>query len=452
MTPKEIERYYAELQMKQKRIRENSTYAYGKNHKIYTNEAKPNPDNRIPIPLGKSAVTDITGYAGRPGEIKTEYINITADEPGDEVAELLSLFGEHNKEGLENSELLTTSLSLGMAWELWYTSDKLELDKGMRTPEYVILKNSECLPIFSDDLKPELISFMRFWTSKEKKEYCDIYYPLYSERWVKEKDSWMPEKEGATIYPYSKVPVIQFRTSMYDEPVFEAQKPIIDGLDAIVSNTQNEVDRFAGLTMLFPEKISQTALKKVMEAIQPFFDDLDAIDSDKWPRYMEKNLAGVYEFYKTQAESLERYFHKTIKIPDMSDKEFAGDASGVAIAYKLIGFEFLVSEIEIYFRQGLMDRFDMYKDIIDKSTMTVNWDDYKQEIVWNRNLPVDDEMKVRIASMLQGLGFDFKIIVKYLPNSIVNGMTDEEIKEMLGGDEAEPLEALTNDEQMEDNE
>ena len=34
--------------------------------------------------------------------------------------------------------------------------------------------------------------------------------------------------------------------------------------------------------------------------------------------------------------------------------------------------------------------------------------------------------------MLAGLGFDMKIIVKYLPNSIVDNMTEEEIAEMLG--------------------
>ena len=443
MTSDDLKKYNEQLQHKNRNIEKYSTYAYGKNHGIVSADEVSKPDNRIPIPLGKSAVTDIVGYAGRPGEIKTSYKN-TADEQ-DDITTILELFDEHNKEGIENSELLTASLSVGIAWELWWTSDELELSNGILTPEYKIVPNNEILPIWTDSLKPKLEKAIRFWcagTGKDKKEYADIYMPLKWERWEFVKDNWQQVKpvdeDGNPIsreHPYNRVPVIPFRTGINDEPVFLAQIPIIDSLDAIVSKTQNEVDRYNALISLFPNTVSKEFIDKLIEAAKPYIDGLGQYDPGQWPKYLEKNLSGVNEFYQGQADRLERLFHKTIKVPDMTDKEFAGDQSGVAIAYKLIGFEFLVSEIEIYFRLGLEERYEFYADILDLSTIKFDREEYKQEITWNRNLPVDAEMKLRIAAMLQGLGYDMSIINKVIPESIVS-MTEEELEKM----EAERIE------------
>lgn len=422
MDSKEIQKYRDMLTMKQSIIKENAKYAFGKNYGILNAKDTPKPDNRIPVPLAKSAVTDIVGYAGRPGEIKTDYRYIPepdSEGEADELTELLKMFDEHNKEGLENSELLTKSLSLGIAWELWYISNDLELPKAVMTPEYKILDNIECLPVFDGTLKPKLEKFFRFWKSEDKTEELDVYYPEYSEHYTKKEEGWIANTELDTKYPYKRVPVIPFRTSMDNRPVFAAQKPLIDSFDMIVSKTQNEVDRFNALITLFPGKIDRDFIQKLTEAAKPYIDSLDEYEPDQWPKYLEKNLSGVNEFYQSQADRLERLFHKTIKVPDMSDKEFAGNQSGVAIAYKLIGFEFLVSEIEIYFRQGLESRFDMYKDVIDESTMpTVKWEEYRQDITWNRNLPVDAEAKLRIAAMLQGLGYSQEAISRFVPDSI----------------------------------
>lgn len=425
----DIQKYYGKMLAKRTWLDKIATYVEGENYNIKHQEDAPKPDNRIPVPLAKSAITDIVGYAGRPGEIKTEYTRKDAEDNKevDKIEELFSSFDNHNKEGIENSELLAKSLSFGIAWELWWVSDDLELKGGVMTPEYKILDNRECYPIYDGNLKPKLTAFIRFHADEDKK-IADIYYPGYSHRWIKSKDGkdWVQEINEVTgsaeytTYPYKEVPVIPFRSSMNNQPVFIAQKPIIDSFDTLVSKTQNEVDRYNALITLFPGKMTKENIEKLTEALKPYIDGLEDWDADKWPKYLEKNLAGIAEFYNAQSDRLERLFHKTIKVPDMSDKEFAGDQSGVAIAYKLIGFEFLVSEIEIYFRQGLEKRLDFYNYILSDSTVTYNEDDYKQSIVWNRNLPVDAETKLRVAAMLKGLGYPMELITKFIPNNVVD--------------------------------
>lgn len=412
---------------------ENLAYVAGKNYAIETAPAQIAPDNRIPIPLAKSAVTNIIGYAGRPGQIKTDYRLSDAPEDADydTITELLEQLDAYNEEGLENSELMANSLSTGIAYELWWTSDALNLPGATPTPEYKLLPITEGCPVWSDSLKPELIAFIRYWTESDDSQIADVYLPGHSERWRQAKSdraqaaTYYRDPSGDTTYPYKRVPVIMFRTNMHNSPVFCAEKPIIDAFDKLVSKTQNEVDRFNALITLFPGSVDSEFIRQLSEVAKPFISNLDEYDPAQWPRYLEKNLSGVNEFYTAQADRLERLFHKTINIPDMSDQQFAGAQSGVAIAYKLIGFEFLVSEIEVYFRKGLADRMDMYFDVIDYGTLGADRSKYEQVITWKRNLPVDDEAKVRIAAMLMGLGVSKETVLKFLPSSIIPDVLKE---------------------------
>lgn len=447
MTSQEIDNFYGKLQQKKMVIEKFKTYAYGENWSITKADPVAKPDNRVPVPLAKAAITDVVGYAGRPGEITTEYFNITGQEPEkDDVTDILEEFDKYNREGVENSELLTTSLSLGIAWELWWVSDELELGNGLLTPEYKIVDNGEIWPIFTNSLKPKLERVIRFWNEGEgdsKVEYADVYYPYYWERYTKGKRDWSltppVDSEGKPIpmvYPYSKVPAIPFRASMTNSPLFAAQTKLIDSYDSLVSKTQNEVDRFNALLMLFPGGIDREFISKITEAAKPYIDNLGQFDPAQWPQYLGKDFSGVNDFYKTHGERLKEDFYNTIKVPNFMDKNFAGgDQSALAIGFKLMGFEFLVSEIEIYFRLGLETRYDMYCDILELSTMAFNKEEYEQKITWNRNLPVDDEGKLRIAAMLKGLGYSNDAINKFLPNSIV----DVELEEMEDQEEEEPF-------------
>lgn len=438
MTNKEIKKLKSKQQVNARIIQENAKYSFGRNPTIINAADTSKPDNRIPVPLAKSSIIDIVGYAGRPGELKTDYVVIDAEEENrsDNITENITLMNEYNNEGLENSELLTKSLSLGLAYELWWVSEELDLPNAIMTAEYKILDNIECVPVYDGSLKPKLEKFLRFTADDEKNEYVDVYYPKYSERWEKPagEEDWKRDKKKDTKYPYKTVPVIPFRSDIADMPVFQAQKTLIDTYDKVLSKTQNEIETFAALITLFPGLADKAFRQKLAEAVEPFIDNLDDYESDKWPKYLQKDYSGIVEFYKNQGKTVKDLYHETIKVPDFLDQNFAGgDQSGLAIAFKLLGLEFLVSQIEIYFRQGLQKRYDFYGDILEASTMPFDKAKYEQVITWKRNIPVDDEAKLRIASMLQGLGYSNEAISRYIPDSITDEKLEEEITEEVDG-------------------
>ena len=413
-----IEKLYTEMLAKRKVTRENMMYAGGRNVGILTQKDVSKPDNRIVIPLAESAITDIIGYAGRPGEIHSEYV--TESGIDDEITKTLNEINKYNREGIENSELLAESLSVGEAWELWWLSDNLKLQRGLATPEYKVVSPLECMPIYDNSLKPRLVAFARFWSSTDDDgkvfEHCDVYDDTLLTSYTRNNSEWY--QTDSAPHGFTQVPAIGFRTTRNNVPIFESQKKIIDAIDSIMSKTQNEVDRFNALVALFPGKVDKEFIEKLSEFAKPYIDDLEGFQ--KWPEYLQKNYTGVTDFYRMQTELLKARFHETIKVPDMSDKEFAGNASGVAIAYKLLGLEFLVAEIEVYFRLGIEKRFDLLKDVFAASSYGgIDWDKYSQKIEWKRNLPMNLLETIQAAAMVQALDLSNDAVRAMIPESII---------------------------------
>ncbi len=404
------------IAVRRTKIRNNEKYAYGIN-RIKEASAKAEPDNRISVPLAKSAITDIVGYSARPGEIRSKFKNSQTAET-DAVSELFEMFAIYNDEGTENSELLTRSLSVGSAYELWWTSDRLNLSSGILTPEFKILDNSECLPIYSRDLKPRLKEFLRIYEI-EGTSYIDVYNSFEVQNWEKRKGADHYSIADVVPHPFGQVPIIEYTTASTKEAIFEAQKDLIDCYDSIISLTQNEVDRFNAVLLMFSQKVRPETLK-TLEKERAY---LDNFQDGMFPKYLEKNLGGVKDFYLQHADRIERLFRETIKIPNFQDESFGANQSGVAMAYKLLGLEFLTAQVEIYFRKGMQKRLEFYNAIIEASTLSLT--PQTLSITWNRNLPINVQEVLDGALKLASLGYSSEAIDEYIPNNVVSEKLSE---------------------------
>jgi SPP1 family phage portal protein len=77
--------------------------------------------------------------------------------------------------------------------------------------------------------------------------------------------------------------------------------------------------------------------------------------------------------------------HKVASLPDLSDQNFASNASGVAIKYKMVGAENVASKQERKFKKGLQRRLELIINYINLVSSTAY--DYRDvEITFNRNM------------------------------------------------------------------
>ena len=77
-------------------------------------------------------------------------------------------------------------------------------------------------------------------------------------------------------------------------------------------------------------------------------------------------------------------------VPNMSDKEFANNLSGVAIRYKLLSFEQNIKNKERYMEKGLAERFRLYNNYLVTKSKMQQVPIEEVDIVFKRNLPSND--------------------------------------------------------------
>jgi SPP1 family phage portal protein len=92
--------------------------------------------------------------------------------------------------------------------------------------------------------------------------------------------------------------------------------------------------------------------------------------------------------------------HRFSGCPDMSDQNFAGNASGVAIRYKLLQFENIAGTKEREFKRGLQRRLELLCNIwAVKGRGTFDWRDV--QISFKRALP---QNLLELSQTLANLG------------------------------------------------
>lgn len=99
-------------------------------------------------------------------------------------------------------------------------------------------------------------------------------------------------------------------------------------------------------------------------------------------------------------KALKDDIHEFSKVPCLTDENFVGNASGIAMKYKLLGFEQLGRTKERYFKQGLRQRLKLMSNIENIRAKNINSSNI--DISMKRSLPVDDELAARIAQETEG--------------------------------------------------
>ena len=92
--------------------------------------------------------------------------------------------------------------------------------------------------------------------------------------------------------------------------------------------------------------------------------------------------------------------HKISGVPDMSDESFAGNASGVAMKYKLLNLEQITKTKERYFAEGLRYRLECLSNIIGIKGGHI--DPKLIDITFTRSLPQNELELSQVVATLDG--------------------------------------------------
>lgn len=341
------------------------------------------PNNKIANSYASYITDTLVGYfMGKP-------VSYNADD--DKVLEELNMIFEYNDEADENIELAKNASIYGVAYEMLYMSEEEVRFKS--------LDPKQCIPIFDDTIDSNLLAFIRYYDNYDVVQDKTItIIELITDTTITRYQCGNNYNDFTLLDSYKHyfgmVPIAIFKNNEEELGDFETVISLIDAYDKLESDSLNDFEYFVDAYLALygftaePEDIQQMKENRVLL--------MDEGTSAEW---LTKNVSdNNIENIKNRIDA---DIHKFAKCPNMADKEFASNASGVAIKFKLLGTENKVSIKERKFKRGLQQRLELLATI--NGVLSDGFDWRSVDIVFSRNIPSNDTDIANMVNTLSGI-------------------------------------------------
>jgi SPP1 family phage portal protein len=232
----------------------------------------------------------------------------------------------------------------------------------------------------------------------------------------------------STITPhfFGLVPVIEYRNNSEAQGDFEQEIPLIDAYNLVQSDRVNDKEQLVDALMVIK---GMTLTEEQHEAMKSS-RIMAGLDKDTSVEYLVKNLNEADA--DVLRSVIEQDIHKVSMTPNLTDVNFVGNSSGVAIRYKLLAFEQSVLNKERYFERGLLERFKLYNNYLTKLNGMETIPTYEVDVVFKRNLPQNDLETSQMLANLYGM-VDIKTLIGQLSfiddaEKVMQAVEEEKLK------------------------
>lgn len=346
-----------------------------KNNKIMVNHAKYITDTNVGYLLGNPV----------------DY-QVGKDEKGKPLYDIQPLLDAYKKQTINDldSEIAKDVSIFGLQYEYVYANENAE-------PRSCEVDNKNAIIVYDD-------------TVEHNKLFGLIYRPIYKGEVFKYWEIiYVDKKEKRTYKSYSKslqqvgqsephafgdVPLIQYKNNPEFLGDFETVITLIDAYNLLQSDRVNDKEQLVdAILCMYGVDFDDEQAEQLRESRM-----LANIPTDGKVEYLVKTLQeGDVDILR---QNLENDIHKISMVPNMSDENFVGNSSGVAIKYKLLAFEQNIKNKERYMEKGLMERFLLYNNFLVTKSLMNNVPIEEVDAIFKRNLPSND---FEISQMINNL-------------------------------------------------
>ena len=380
----DIEELLKEHKINQTRYEKLKRY-YSAKHDILNRQVQ-NPkkaNNRIVNDYPGYITDTITGYfMGQP-------IRYTSKDDNKTYMDKLTDINEANNEQDHNAEMAKNMSIYGEAYELLYIDDEANI-------RFAALEPDEVIPKFKEEFGNTLEYAARLY-EKKLRDKCiqklEVYYKDHIEYY--EKDGTIIKLMEIRPHYFGRVPIIYYVNNNERMGDFEKVISLIDEYDKRSSDNSNELEntRNAYLKLKNMAGTDDDDLKKCDES------GVFKLEEDQDIDYLIKQINDTY--IQNNLTNTDNNIHKFSKVPNLSDESFAGNLSGVAIAFKLWPLEQVAVIKERKFKTGLKRRLKLITTILNLTGGNFDYQDISVKFV--RNIPQNVVELVEISSKLIGM-------------------------------------------------
>lgn len=316
----------------------------------------------------------------------------SASKNEEEVKALQDIF-KYNDEAAHNLRLAEEASITGAAYEVLYMDEDAQI-------RFSAIPSEELMMVYDASLEEKVLCAIRLFrvydpSGATYQDYADVYDKQYVTHYYYNSGQLVQIAEPELHY-FDDVPVIEYLNNREERGDFEGVITLVDAYNKAQSLTLDDMEDFTDAYLVL-KGMGGTTGDDVAELRRNKVLSLDEGGGAEW---LIKNLNDTYiENIKTR---LQRDIHKFSSVPDMSDEAFAGNSTGVAIKYKLIGLEQIRSRKERGFKKGLQRRIELIAGMLKiKGSADIDFRDI--EITFTANLPANDVEQANIVKTLYGL-------------------------------------------------
>lgn len=354
-----ITKHYAIMQKKFK----NKQYYDGQHAILSRKREKDLPDVRVVCNHAKDITDTATGYfMGNP-------ITYSNTEDAD-IEALLVAFDKANTDDVDADNAQDMSI-FGLAYEYVYAKkDKSEPACKNISPlsTFIVvddtIEENELFGVYYYPKKNDAEDIIQWVATISTQNYKWVLNILNDPKLVQE----LTEKPEQHFF--GGIQIIEYLNNKEAIGDFEQQIPLIDAYNTLMSDRVTDKEQFIDAILVLYGAIlgeDEEEAKEAQDALHK--KKLIELPADAKAEYLTRALDenGVEVLRKALKEDIYTFSH----IPNLTDENFAGNASGVAMEYKLLGLEMVTKTKERYYKKGLQRRIEMFCNFLNMKALAM---------------------------------------------------------------------------------
>lgn len=328
---------------------------------------------------------------------------------GKKIDELTDALEFADVDSVDQDNALMLSIA-GRSYEYWYADEgEAELAVQPLDPEHTFIVYDTTI------VHKKLFGVYYYYKiddsaqSQDPKTYVMTVTDKVIKNWVLNGDIEVESsEEGHNI---GLIPLLEVRNNKFCVGDFQQQIPLIDAYNEMTGDRVKDKEQFIDSILVLYGAIMGDTEDETDEALSDLKKrKLLELDSDARAEYLTRTLdEGGMEVLRT---ALKEDIYTFSHVPNLTDKNFAGNSSGVAMEYKLLGLEMLTKTKERWYRRMLHDRLHVLQAFYGKKNQAI--DPHNIEATFSRGLPKNIAELAGIIATLSGT-VSKKTLISQLP-------------------------------------
>lgn len=332
-------------------------------HDILSKQRAKNKPNYKPVCNHAKDIADTsTGY------FMGNTISYSNSEDTD-IDELLIAFDNAEVDESDHDNALDMAI-YGVAYEYVYARENENI------LDIKSLEVENTFIVYDDSIEQQPLFGVYYFKRKENKADTETYQAVIMTKQFVYSIVLEGKEKGVisdkpTPHNMGDIPIIEYKNNKYSIGDFEQQIGLIDSYNSLTANRINDKEQFIdSILVLYGARLGDDEEESIKALESLAEHKLLELHPEARAEYLSKTLNE--NEVETLRNAVKQDIYTFSHIPNLTDENFAGNSSGVAMEFKLLGLEMITKIKQRYYVKGLKKRIKLFANYLGLTQIAID--------------------------------------------------------------------------------